>query len=160
MILGSIQNFENNDTLPLIIKEIMRYLKENPFDNKCPGIYTIRENEIFAKVIEGTTDYKNNRLPEVHREYIDLQYIINGNLKIGYGSDSSKYEISKEYNKTNDILFYSDFKEEKEVNLTKGSFIVFPTNIVHRTDYSEHKQAFKKVVVKIKSCKNNVLEAY
>lgn len=151
MILGNIQSFENNNNIPSIIKEIMRYLKENPFDNNPPGIYKIRGNEIFAKVIESTTDIKINRLPEVHRKYIDLQYIINGTLKIEYGSDSPNYKILKKYNETKDILFYNDFKEEKEITLTKGSFIVFPINIVHRTDYYEYNQAFKKVVVKIKS---------
>ncbi len=60
---------------------------------------------IFAQIIDMTTrDAAENR-PEVHRRYLDIQFLAWGEEKIGVAIDTGNNQISESLLEQRDIIF-------------------------------------------------------
>ncbi len=152
MIFGNIKNFDSSKTIfsPMLLKAL-NYVKENDFMKMETGVYEIEGKDLYAQVFDIDTKDKSETRPEVHREYIDLQFSVCGNEIIGYAVDTDNNKISESLLEERDIIFYEACENEFELEMNKGDFAVFfPTDVHRPACKNGTSKNIRKVVVKVK----------
>lgn len=149
MILGHISQ-PNPCQLPAAIEKALDFLRTTDFRQLAPGVVEIEEKEIFAQIIDLTTrEYRENR-PEVHRRYLDIQFLAWGEEKIGVAIDTGKNEISESLLEQRDIIFYHACENESFFEMIPGSYALFFPQDVHRPGCNKNTAtAIRKIVVKV-----------
>lgn len=110
------------------------------------GKHSIKGEEVFA-IISKLNDFKPNDKLEVHNQYIDLQFIVNGSDYIGW-KERAKCSLNEGlFNDEHDYLLYSD-KPEFSFTLNKNCFAIFFPNDAHAPLMKNNNML--KIVVKIK----------
>lgn len=146
MILDNIENFNKYICLNNNFKKISDYLAEHDLLNMQTGCYEIDGRNLYVNIDEYET--KDSSIPEAHRQYIDVQIVLDGHEKIGYANvNCGKSEI--DYNAEKDIEFLS--ADCEYLKAYKGRFFIFYPQDIHQpciTD--EEKSKVKKAVFKIK----------
>ncbi|EES50332.1 YhcH/YjgK/YiaL family protein [Clostridium botulinum] len=77
MIFGNIKSNENISSYPKAIQNAIQYLKENDLVSMTPGRYELDGDNMILQVLDVKTDDRCNLRPEVHRTYIDVQFLAN-----------------------------------------------------------------------------------
>lgn len=113
------------------------------------GKYTVDEN-IYYMVQE-----IDSRTPEVakleaHKNYIDIQWMIDGIEKLSVvGLDGLK--VKEEYNPEKDVVIYEAPDRMMDIILTPGAYVVLYPENAHRPNVTVYEQTHnKKIVVKVK----------
>ena len=149
MIFGHIAQ-PNPCRLPATIERALDFLRSTDFSKLEPGVVEIDGKSIFAQVIDLTTrDVTENR-PEVHRRYLDIQFLASGEEKIGIAIDTGNNQISESLLAQRDIIFYHDSEHESFFEMIPGSYAIFFPQDVHRPGC--HKTVatpIRKIVVKV-----------
>ena len=124
------------------------YLKQTNLDSIAPGKYLIAGDSVYASVTAGPTkDFENTKW-EAHKKYIDIQYVIKGNEKMGKAPVSLAKVITP-YDETKDVAFY-DVSQGKFYEALPGTFLIFFPKETHRPGIKmEGCDKDKKVVIKI-----------
>jgi len=151
MIYGQLKNFEQEKAAfsPALQKGLL-YLKNTDFSTLAVGRYDIDGDTIFALVSEYVTEPKEDRRPESHQKYIDIQYLALGEEMIGCSLLSPEYEVLQDELALKDLMFYKAVKQEVDMLLKPGVYAVFFPNDVHRPCCMASSAArVKKVVIKI-----------
>ncbi len=149
MIFDRLKNSEIYNILGEKIEKGFAFLKNTDLKNLPDGKYEIDGNEIFANVQTLKTKPKEEKKWEVHRKYIDIQYVIKGREKMGYGILEDFKTIISPYDNEKDLEFL-DGKKYNYINVYEGDFVVFYPNDVHAPMLSvENSEEIKKVIVKI-----------
>ncbi|MGR6981583.1 YhcH/YjgK/YiaL family protein [Testudinibacter sp. P27/CKL/0425] len=149
MFFGHISKVEEKH-YPSAVYTALGYLKNTDFDQLAAGRYPIKGDLIYAQVLDLETQKKAAILPEVHRRYLDVQYLHSGYERIGVAIDLGTNPVEKTYDDTRDILFYSHVENESELVMRPGNFAVFFPTDVHRPACIDGNSCkIKKVVVKI-----------
>lgn len=106
------------------------------------------EHGIFALVQEGMTTDLDNNLMECHREYVDVQLVVNGIESIEY-ADKMSLNLNAPYNKEMDVELFGGSGERKIV--TSGQFyILFPQDVHKCCGMVDGTSCrYKKIVLKI-----------
>ncbi len=124
------------------------FLKKQDLKNLAPGRYEIDGDNVYAMITDNPTKPLDSVKWESHRNYIDLQSVINGEEKIGI-SPISKLTVSMPYDASKDIINYSG--EGKFYLAQPGTFFLFFPSDAHRpTVATGSNKPDKKVVIKIK----------
>jgi len=151
MIFGNLNNIGVAATYPAPIRKALEYLASKDFINMPVGSYEIDGKDMYAQVMDAKTDLPENKRPEIHRTYVDLQFSPVGNEKIGIVIDSGKNVVDEELYAEKDILFYKGITGETFLKMDPGSFAVFFPWDIHRPACAVAEPAtIRKVVVKIK----------
>jgi len=125
------------------------FLKNNNLDRISPGKYLIMGDEVFASVTQAPSHNKEDVKWESHKNYVDLQYIIQGKELIGV-ADTSKAIITKPY--TVDVINYN--ADGNYYTGGQGEFFLFFPNNAHRpTIKIDGYDVVKKIVIKIQTAK-------
>ena len=74
MIFGHIAQ-PNPCRLPAAIEKALDFLRATDFNALEPGVVEINGKNIYAQIIDLTTRDKIENRPEVHRRYIDIQFL-------------------------------------------------------------------------------------
>lgn len=151
MIFGSIQNLERDRrVLPAALVRGLEYLRDTDFYKLEPGKHEIDGTAIFALIQEYQPTPKEEKKPEAHRKYLDIQYVFRGSEIICYSLENRLNEVSEDFLAEKDVLFFKSVQNEMDLILTEGMYaILFPQDI-HRPGCSyERGGQVKKVVVKI-----------
>ena len=129
------------------LKQGFEWLKNNDMVNMPDGKHIIDGDKIFANV--QSYDTKDDAPFEGHRKYIDIQYMIKGEEKVGV-TDYSNCSTTEEYNEENDIEFLKSNVNAHYQVLEQGDFLVFFPQDVHKPGLDNNKKRFvKKVIVKV-----------
>lgn len=149
MILGHISQ-PNPCRLPRAIEKALDFLRTTDFTALAPGVVDIDGRNIFAQVLDLTTQTWDENRPEVHRRYLDIQFLAWGEEKIGVAIDTGNNEISESLLEQRDIIFYHDSENESFIEMTPGSYAIFFPQDVHRPACIKNKvSAIRKIVVKV-----------
>lgn len=149
MFFGHISAVDLN-VYPKSIQKALIFLRETDFSQLEAGRYSIEGDLIYAQVLDLETKPKLDILPEVHRRYLDVQYLFSGKERIGFAPDLGTNKIASEYDVERDILFYQEAELENELMMQAGCFAVFFPNDVHRPGCIDGEKAnIRKVVVKV-----------
>ncbi len=117
------------------------------------GRYEIEGTDIFALVQEVDTDHVENRRPETHEEYVDIQYLVSGGERIGHAFLNSATQVKEDKRPEKDVIFYENPAGERLITLFPGDYAIFFPTDIHRPgcEYQE--------LMKIKkSCRQDSLQ--
>jgi len=128
------------------VQPFVNFLKEHDLKTVETGKYPL-ENGVLVNVMEITT--KTEEKWEVHKKFLDIQIIISGKEKMGYGDVSSMNETVA-YNPDKDV-FYVDGKGGSYIEVSEGEFVIFDVTDAHAPGLSVDGSPtqVKKAVVKI-----------
>ncbi|MBN1525821.1 MAG: YhcH/YjgK/YiaL family protein [Spirochaetales bacterium] len=152
MFAGSLANSKSDKkALPQAIVRGLEYLEQNDIAGMEPGRYDIDGDDLFVLVQDYTTVSPNEKRPEAHDKYLDIQYIASGKEVIGWGVRGGDVTVAEDLLAEKDIVFFKTVKNETALILEPGMYAVFFPNDIHRPGclFSEP-AAVRKAVVKIK----------
>jgi len=151
MIFGSIHNLEQDRTvLPKALVRGLEFLKSADLATIPPGKHEIEGNALFALVQDNRTAPKTECKAETHRKYIDIQYVQSGSEIIGYSTFDPENPILEDRLDQNDVVFYKQVKDEIDLVLTPGRYVIFFPTDVHRPGCMRGSPGLvRKIVMKI-----------
>ena len=149
MIFDRLNNCEQYYSLNDKFKIAFEFLKNTDLKTIKDGSYEISGKEIYANVQTLKTKNPEQKKWEVHRKYIDIQYVIQGQEKMGYGILEDFNQVLEKYDDEKDVEFLNGEKFNF-VNVNEGDFVIFYPNDVHAPMLSVQDDVeIKKVIVKI-----------
>lgn len=105
MIFSSINSKDDFTSYPKAVQRAIKYLKENDFVNMEPGVYELEGKLMYAQVFDAETGSVNEKRPEVHEKYLDVQFLASGREKLGFTPDTGNYEVDEKFDER-DLIFY------------------------------------------------------
>ena len=133
--------------------EAFAFIKNNDLEKLAKGKYPIDGEHVFASITEDATKDFDKTNWESHRNYIDLQYIIEGEEKIGV-SPVAKATVTKPYNEKHDAANYT--ADGKIYSAVPGTFFLFFPSDAHRPSITPGgNKVVKKLVIKIEVASSN-----
>ena len=147
MIKDSIKRAETYYGIAENLKKGFEWIKNHDLKSMPEGRYEIDEDN-YANLQSYLT--KDDAPYEAHRDYIDIQYMVDGEElsgRVDYNDCSTK----EEYNKEKDIEFLDSNVEEEFYKIKEGEFFVFFPHDAHKPaiKVKENKKV-KKVIVKVR----------
>jgi len=129
--------------------EAFAFLENHDLNKLAPGKYPIDGDNVYASVTyDSTKDYDKSRW-ESHKKYIDLQYVISGEEKIGV-APVSVLTVTEPYSEEKDLAHYSG--TGKIYDAKPGTFFFFFPGTAHRPNITTGgNKPDRKIVIKIKS---------
>ncbi|MBD1576142.1 MULTISPECIES: YhcH/YjgK/YiaL family protein [Vibrio] len=113
------------------------------------GRYNIDGDNVFCVLMTPETEPKELRKTEIHRDYLDIQLLLEGEETFGYSIETPQPLLDKpEY--TNDVLLFNEVGNESYISLRANDFIIFYPGESHRPQCATREpMAIKKIVVKV-----------
>ncbi len=125
-------------------------LGEESVQQAAPGRYTVEGDDLFYIVDEYDTQPLDAGRLEIHRKYMDIQYIVSGRECIGT-APLEGLTVETPYNGEKDIAFYHNPPTVSRLILTAGMFAIFWPSEAHLPQrWVEKSERVKKIVVKIR----------
>lgn len=106
------------------------------------------ENGVYVVISEYNTVHREEKKWEVHRKYIDLQYIFEGSEIMGY-QNIDKMKNSYGYDEMKDAEFFDYQGVYSGLIVEAGMFAIFFPEDAHAPCIFHKDLAVKKVLVKI-----------
>ncbi len=148
MIIDKIENAHLYEGISERIKKSFDYIRQTDLKTIKPGKYKIDRENIFALISEYKTKSEQEGKLEAHRKYIDVQYVISGEEKMGYVPLNGQ-QILEPYKEENDVIFFTGDKSFTKVSY--GMFAIFFPEDVHMPGISTGKISdVKKLVIKVR----------
>lgn len=149
MLFGHIAQ-PNPCRLPVAIETALEFLRTTDFRVLPPGVVEIDGKNIYAQIIDLITRPEEEIRPEVHRQYLDIQFLAWGEEKIGLAIDTGNNVISESLLTERDIIFYHDSQNEFFFDMVPGSYAIFFPQDVHRPGCNKLRSTpIRKIVVKV-----------
>lgn len=150
MIASSIYAEDNLSRYPQSIQKALRYLQANDFNAMEPGVYEIEGKDIYAQVFDITTGARQEKKPEFHRTYIDVQFLASGEEYLGFAPDKGKSTVVESH-PDKDLYFYDSAADEMLIKAVPGSYTIFFPNDIHCPGIMVNApMTVRKVVVKVR----------
>ncbi len=153
MILDSINNVHKYAKLSDSFRLAMEFLLEHKDGGLPSGNYQISD-DVYAMSKYYTTEPIENCEYESHKDYIDIQYIVQGREQIGWANASEM--IYGDYDKEDDC--YTMHGEGQLIELLPKHFmILYPEDIHMPAVALNGSDVVEKILVKVKvssECKN------
>jgi len=149
MIVDKIENADLYKGLSAAIAKGLELIKDASIAEQENGKYQVDGDNLFYMIQRYPTRDKEDMLFEAHKDYIDIQAIIDGEETIGYAITET-LQVVEPYKP--DVMKYADPDIFTEVKLAKGMFAIFYPDDAHKPcyDYRNGKSNVHKVVVKVK----------
>lgn len=148
MIVDNIKNIDSYSFSNRNLIEAFEYIKSINFDSINYGRNEINGLELYAFISEYAPKLECEIPWEAHREYIDIQYIIEGQERIGYAKIDD-FEVVEKYNSVSDVILGNI--EGNFITMKSGDFMVLFPQDVHKPGVVSLKSFIvKKIVVKVK----------
>lgn len=167
MIYGNVNNEFFNEQCNLLPKPLslaLKYLKENDMARAKPGVFDLKlgESECILQVLDLKTVKRDELRPEIHRKYIDVQFLASGGPEeAAFFNDDFSLTVDEDLLSTKrDILFYKNPEVLKEgrIYLTPGTYVCyFPWDVhVPAIQVGDKSMPIRKIVIKVplKYCYN------
>ena len=121
------------------------FLRKQGLDKLADGRHEIDGDNVYALVVKGTGQQRSQAKLEVHRKYIDIQYLVSGCDDIGWKNHKLCKNSQGDYNPAIDTELFGDISSAW-ITIGPGDFaILFPQD-AHAPGIGEGE--FHKVVVK------------
>lgn len=150
MIIANIKQLQPYKKISENLKIAIEYLETVDMNSLELGIYDIKGEDIYAMVSSYTNFDPKERQHEAHNNYIDIQYVIDGE-EYAYCCDRSKLKPSSEYIVDRDKQDFAGDAEEVAIRLQKGLVAIYFPSDAHKVccKIDEPKQV-RKLVIKVK----------
>lgn len=148
MILDTWKNRDYYVNAHPLFQVAFEYIEEYLKKPVAPGVYEIRGKDLFVKVQE--YDTRTEGYLEVHDQYIDIQYMVEGLERVEYAYREG-LKPAMPYDEKEDAQFLEDGKECLEFFLKPESFVIFFPDDAHKPAMCiDIPQNAKKLVFKVK----------
>lgn len=151
MIKDNLQHLAYYNYLAKELKIGLKYIRDTDFSALENGKYEILENKVFVIIQDYTSKPEAEGKFEAHKKYVDIQFIIEGEEKIGTGKLEDFEEIT-EYDEEKDIIFLTP-KTDANIDFVKlkaEEFAIFTTKDVHMPSIAIDEPCHvRKAVVKV-----------
>ena len=125
------------------------FLKEHDLKTLSSGKYEIDGENVFASVTESPSKDFDKTNWESHRNYVDLQYVIDGKELIGI-NPVAKSTVTHPYDQKKDAANYT--ADGKIYEATPGTFFIFFPTGAHRPNITPGgNKVVKKLVIKVRA---------
>lgn len=149
MLFGHII-YKNSFVLPDPLMKGLDFLRHTDFTSRAVGRIPIDGDQMFAELVETKTRKVEHSKPEVHRDYLDIHFLISGQEYIGFAPDLGNNTIFENRMPEQDIIFYNDVSHETFLEMFPGSYAIFFPQDIHRPLSCKNKETLvRKVIVKI-----------
>jgi len=132
------------------LKLAFDYLCRTDFSQTPDGRYELDADGTFALVQRYRPKPSTAATWEAHRQYTDVQYVVEGTERMGYAPLNDRLAVCQAYDAESDVVFYN--AEGSFFDVPAGSFVIFTPHDVHApglaSDLAEHSKEVCKVVVK------------
>lgn len=123
------------------------YLKNTNLQTLAKGAYVIIPDKVKVSVTEDSTKPFEKTTWESHRKFIDIQYVVRGEEKMGV-AQVSEAKVTRPYDAARDAANY-DVEGKYYVSTTDRFFIFFPGD-AHRPNITTGGNLpDKKIVIKV-----------
>jgi YhcH/YjgK/YiaL family protein len=124
------------------------FLKSHDLKTLAKGRHEIDGDKVYASVTENPSRDWDSTNWESHRNYIDLQYVIEGEEKIGV-HPVSRSTVTKPYDPKKDVANYA--AEGKLYTADPSVFFLFFPGDAHRPNITPGgNKVVKKIVIKVR----------
>lgn len=149
MIVDSLANAETYYGLSDSIKKALQYIETHDLKAMEPGKYEIDGDDLYINVgSEYSPKSCDEGIWEAHRDYIDIQYVIEGCEYMGYANIET-LTTTEEYRKDIDAELFEG--KGDRILVTEGNFAVFFPQDGHMPGILAcANQKSRKAVVKVK----------
>ena len=146
MILDSLENSHLYTCLGHGFADAFAFLRQPNLETLPVQTHEIHSKRLFAIVSRGPGRRREDAKLEIHRKYIDIQFVISGTDTMGWAPLASCSHPASSYDKGKDIRFFSD-DPESWVKVQPGRFVIFFPDDAHLPAISSGE--IHKVVVKV-----------
>ena len=147
MILSNLQNTERIEQLHPLFKEVFDYVKSHDLLHTACGKIELRGKDLFINNANSTLIPEEKQVLELHREYIDIQILLQGKERMGWKAIEDLKEEAQPYNKDKDCAFYSD-RPTTFIDLEPGQFAIFFPEDAHAPIIGEG--TVRKLIAKVR----------
>lgn len=149
MILDRLENASLYQGYNSRMKAAFDFLSKHRDGKLADGEHEIDGRHVFAIVMEIDTREQKDAIWESHRKYIDIQYLVRGEERMGWVHlDNVKDRVSTAYDPDNDAALYQG--EGTWIDMKAGEFIVFgPTDVHAPIIRLNGHQKVRKIVMKV-----------
>jgi YhcH/YjgK/YiaL family protein len=147
MLLDTLKNASRYYCLHPGFRAAFNFLLQNDLAGFAEGRYAIDSEKVFALVSRAQGKGVGAASLEVHRRYIDIQYCVSGNDRVGTRMLDECVLPSGEYDGEKDIAFYSD-GPAAWITLVPGNFGVFYPDDAHAPLSGDDE--VMKIVIKVR----------
>ncbi len=127
------------------------FLLRSATPDLAEGRHAIDGERVFALVQRYTTHEVEKSLPEAHRRYLDIQYMIAGRETVYWTPLTEAGAVAEPYAEPRDIEFFEHSAMARRVDLMTGSFcLLLPDDVHQPCCRCEMPEAVHKVVVKVR----------
>ncbi len=135
------------------LQKALSYIAATDFSKVANGEYEIDGRNVFARVNTYDTEPKDERRPEKHNEYIDVQFVAAGEETIWFTPLTADCVETENKAEKEDVIFYADPHEANCAVLAAGDFAIFFPWELHRPNCTsgEGVSQVQKIVVKVKA---------
>ncbi|MDD2467582.1 MAG: YhcH/YjgK/YiaL family protein [Desulfobulbus sp.] len=146
MILDTIENLSSYYFLNSGFKKAFDFLSRADLKDLPAGKYEIDGEHIFAIIVNDLGEAKNEGLLEVHRKYIDIQFVVAGTDEMGWKPKSLCLHPKSNYDEESDA---QNFKDEPAtwISVQKNSYAIFFPEDAHMAMFSSG--IIHKVIIKV-----------
>lgn len=149
MIFSSIHANDDTSRYPEAIRRAIDYLASNDFMSMETGVYELDGKRMYAQVMDTQTDVFEERRPEFHKKYIDVQFLCSGEERLGFTPDNGSYETCESIEER-DLYLLSSVDNEGFITAVPGCYSIFFPNDIHRPGIAVNEpMKIRKVVVKV-----------
>ncbi|MCK5567856.1 MAG: YhcH/YjgK/YiaL family protein [Actinomycetia bacterium] len=153
MIIGFLDSLSSNKYLSGTgyTGRIIKLIENTDFTKKDDGVYKTDTEDFYYILSTYNTSASIEEKPaEAHRKYIDLQYILYGEEKIGYADYRNPKMSLKEYDGGNDVELFSRIEDESFFILKKDMYCIFFPEDIHRPGLTNREtRSIRKIIFKI-----------
>lgn len=130
------------------IEMALRYIQTTDFSKLDNGKYEIAGEQVFAIVQSYDTKEPSTEKLEAHKKYIDVQYVVSGQEKMGHALFKAQVP-SREYQSDDDFMLFDEAPDFFSL-VTEGMFTIFYPSDLHMPCILHEQSALvKKVVIKV-----------
>lgn len=146
MIIDKLENSSKYFGLNPNFHKAFAFLQNNDLKKMESGKFDIDGDKVYAAITSKQGKDKDDAKLEIHKKYIDIQFLIGGSEAMGWKYTKDCQKPAGEFNAERDILFYED-EPEVWFNLVPGTFAILFPNDAHAPMISN--ENVHKVVVKV-----------
>ncbi|WP_347159345.1 YhcH/YjgK/YiaL family protein [Pontibacter chitinilyticus] len=146
MVLDKLANAARYTCMHPLFEQAFRFLQDTNLLAVPTGVQEIAGKDLLAIISEGHGTPAQDARLEVHRKYIDIQYVISGTDHMGWKDLAQCAAPTDPYLDARDAAFFSD-KTNNWFDVPAGSFTIFYPDDAHAAMATE--TLVRKVVLKI-----------
>lgn len=147
MIVSNLNNTERIESLHPLFKKLFDYVKTHDILNTPCGRIDIDGDNLYINNVNPECIPAEKQVLEVHRDYIDVQILLQGKETIGWKALEDSKEEVKPYEKDGDCALYSD-TPTTWIHLVPGQLAIFFPEDAHAPVIGEGK--IRKMIAKVK----------